>query len=108
MDQYEIFRFKRGGVEGVSFSTFCLIESYNHLKLQLERHRLFCGKADQTISNMTLEKEKYITGLIGPCPESELVQRQTALGAVSMCQITKFATLVEKVKYLMANGKFIF
>ena len=66
---------------------------------------MFCEKSDQTIFNMTLEKEKYVTSLIGPCPESEIAQ--ITLGAVAMCQIQKFSSLIDKVRYLMANGKFI-
>lgn len=56
---------------------------------------------------MTLEKEKYVTSLIGPCPESELAQSQITLGAIAMCQILKFPTLIDKVRYLLANGKFV-
>nr|CAG4637081.1 EOG090X07NA [Ceriodaphnia reticulata] len=74
---------------------------------KLERNNLICGKPDLTIQNITLPKDKYISQLIGPNPDTEEVPGQLTPGAVSMCQIKTMPTLVDKVKHLMANVKLI-
>ena len=64
---------------------------------------MICGKPD-VVQNITVSKDKYIGDLIGPNLDMDEVQKQLIPGTVSMFQIKKLPTLVEKVKHLMANG----
>lgn len=106
MDQYQVLSFALGGSQGAYIECFNIslnAETY-FTGIQLERNHLICGKPDLAVQNITLPKDKYISNLIGPNLDTEEVQKQLTPGAVSMFQIKKLSTLVDKVKHLMANG----
>lgn len=73
---------------------------------QLERNHLICDKSDETVQNITLPKDKYISSLIGPCLECEEVQKHPTLESLSMFQIRKLPQIIERVKHLMRNGNY--
>nr|CAG4647122.1 EOG090X07NA [Megafenestra aurita] len=74
---------------------------------KLERNHLICDKSDETVQNITLPKDKYISSLIGPCLECEEVQKHPTLESLSMFQIRKLPQIIERVKHLMRNVKLI-
>ncbi|XP_046643521.1 DNA-directed RNA polymerase III subunit RPC5-like [Daphnia pulicaria] len=80
--------------------------SLNSEESMLEKNRLICGKSD-TVQNLTMAKDKYISDLIGPSLEIDEFQKQLTLGNASMFQILKLPQLVDRIKNLMANVKLI-
>nr|CAG4641766.1 EOG090X07NA [Eurycercus lamellatus] len=79
----------------------------NSEEAKYERNQLICGKVEQTVENLTLPKDQFISGLFGPCPESELVQKQIATESMSMARIASLPHLSDRVKHLMINVKVI-
>lgn len=73
--------------------------------LQLEKNRLLCSKPENTVHNLTLPKDKYITNLIGPGGDVEEFQKQPTVGSLSMFQIRKLPQQTDRIKHFMANGK---
>jgi len=79
---------------------------YKSEESQLERRRLLSSRPDETINNVTLPIDEYLSSLIGPCPESEDVKKQLTPDCLSMSQIRQLP-LSDQVKHLLVNVKLI-
>lgn len=73
--------------------------------VQREKNGLICSKVDNTsIHSLALPKDQFLSGLFGPCPEADMLQKQIATESMSMARIRSLPHLSDRVKHFMING----
>lgn len=77
-------------------------------RMKLEKNGLISPSTDDSTLNMSLPKDDYMSGLFGPCPEADMLQKLVATESMSMVRIHELPELIDRVKYFMINGILLF